>query len=386
MSVLHFSNDLLFVGNVQGDLIVFKVTETTSISSASPPLSSRCEPSVAQDQRQSTPVAYQKSYKYSFVANAHCGSHPIVSLHTSPPKGGQCYLPDSPLLSPTTMSILVVCGESYERTGSSQLCLFELMLSPPASLCSTPLSSYSTSSISSSKPYPQRISVVSSSSAHYLPLHNWRCPLSSCSTFLKSKCVGFFCVLKQLKIDLNVLYLFVNIDQNYVLHWDLITLFVYVYVCVCVGVWMSLLCACAIQIIVLSLSLLLSWCNMVLKELLIVIASMSIYCLKQLLLNHLIVYTIVLNVHCMINTLLCTVWYTSANLAQMTKECGAHEYWNPLSAMGRMVEPQSTIQWHQMHSTLHKCSIMLNTALPMLFIQPVSSTVSLCLTHTHTHM
>ena len=173
VSVLHFSNDLLFVGTVQGDLIVFRIKEATNVSSSSSPLPSQDRPPAATlDHRQGTPVAYQKSYKYSFAANAYCGPHPIVALHTSSPRRGQCYMPDSPLLSPTTMNVLVVCGESYERPSSSQLYLFELMLSPPTSLCSTPLSSYSMSNASSSKPHPRKMSIVSSSPGHYLPLHN----------------------------------------------------------------------------------------------------------------------------------------------------------------------------------------------------------------------
>ena len=172
VSVLHFSNDLLFVGTIRGDLIVFKIKEATNVSSASPPPPSQDRPPVAApDHRRATPVAYQKSYKYSFAANAYCGPHPIVALHTSSPKRGQCYMSDSPLLSPTTMNILVICGESYEGAKSSQLCLFELMLSPPTSVCSTPLPTYS-SSLPSSKPLPRSMSVVSTSSDHYLPLHN----------------------------------------------------------------------------------------------------------------------------------------------------------------------------------------------------------------------
>ena len=166
VSVLHFSNDLLLVGTIRGDLMVFRIREATNASSVSPPLPSQNKPPAgALDHRQSTPVAYQKSYKYSFAANAYCGPHPVVALHTSSPQRGQSYMPDSPLLSPTTMNILVICGESYERPHSSQLCLFELMLSPPTSLCNTPIPNYSLSN-------PQRMSVVSSSLKHYLPLRS----------------------------------------------------------------------------------------------------------------------------------------------------------------------------------------------------------------------
>ena len=177
VTVLHFSNDLLFVGTVQGDLIVFKIKEATACTSSSSPLlhTQDRSPAGSLDHRQSTPVAHQRSYKYSFAANAYCGSHPIVALHTSSPRRGHCYMPDSPLLSPTTMNILVVCGESHDRAGSSQLCLFELMLSPPSSLSSTPLPSScpASSSFCPSKPRPRIMSVLPSSSSHnYLPLHN----------------------------------------------------------------------------------------------------------------------------------------------------------------------------------------------------------------------
>lgn len=155
VSVLHYTNPLLFIGTQRGDIIVFRIAEKRSTLPTSPPV-----------------MNHAPKLGYRFVTNSHIGPHPIVDIYTQSVGGEVRDLDDVIGREPSQVNILVVQGGKQR----GQLHMFELSLTPPNSLRSSPTSSLASDSTVGSfrntfSLTPRRLSVVSAVS-DYTPLKN----------------------------------------------------------------------------------------------------------------------------------------------------------------------------------------------------------------------
>ena len=163
VSVLHYTNSLLFIGTNRGDVIVFSIREKSSISTE-----------LMSSPRNHTSVKKTISprYSYRFVTNTHLSQSPIASIHTKLISNVVVEdVVESLRQSTNDIHVLVVQGG---KQTAGHMYLFELSLSPPNSIRSSPTSSLASDCTVGSyrnSLTPRRLSVVSAIS-DYTPLKN----------------------------------------------------------------------------------------------------------------------------------------------------------------------------------------------------------------------
>ena len=154
VTALHATQSLLIVGTARGDLIVFKVSQKS--------------PSITENLIHSDLNRQETRFQYHHVASCSCGVLPVVDIYTSINQQTPEIFAQSPNQSSVYNIMVVLQNTSKEDTCGSLLKAFELnvSLSPGTSLITN---SSATSSLRSSLT-PRKLSLVYTSSKHYLPL------------------------------------------------------------------------------------------------------------------------------------------------------------------------------------------------------------------------
>ena len=126
-TALHFSYPYLFVGTSKGDLIVFRIQKNNFTSGA-----------VGVDHG-------QRSWEYKVLTAEHCGPIPVLDIFATPlrTEDEECRsLFHSSVATPTSLQVLVVCGQSptdFSSVSSSKVFFYEVITSPAPSPLTSPM-------------------------------------------------------------------------------------------------------------------------------------------------------------------------------------------------------------------------------------------------------
>lgn len=113
-------------------------------------------------------------YTYTYISSTHVGPHPITDIQTTTTHGSRCsnVLSSTPSPRPSSVVNIFVLESSRDPCVKSRAYVFELCLTPPHSVRSSPMSDITVSSVSSLRNNsltPRKLSVFSSTS-DFLPL------------------------------------------------------------------------------------------------------------------------------------------------------------------------------------------------------------------------